>query len=329
MISPVYTPPSWKKSTLSLNIGKINSSCPKKIKKQQVDEDWIDLLIPGDSYAVCLKKGNRPYMQDCYTAFSPPSLNPPTRCFGVFDGHSGIQAAQYASEHLLENISSLSFAAISSAFRATDLNYQASSPLLVDGTTACIACISSNRLIVANVGDTRALLVKKCGVEQLTYDHLASDPAERERIENAGGYVLPVGNVHRVQGKMMLSRSIGDLPYKDLLISEPHIIEKQLSTDDLMLVLATDGLFESLSNDAVGQIVRENSNMNMSSMVELLCDLAIAKGSRDNVTALVVDLRKIDVQNKGGYSINVESEEDSAYTPPFTPRNIHNCKFHF
>lgn len=329
MISEVCATPSWKKNSLTLNINNINSSCPKKIKKTTSQNDWNDLLIAGDSYAVCLKKGARPRMQDYYSVLSHMNTTPSTRCFGVFDGHSGTEAAEYASKHLLENIHQLSRAGLSTAFHETDMNYRAASPLLSDGTTACIACIHQNTLLVANVGDTRALLAKKCGVEQLTYDHLASDPAERERIENAGGYVLPVGNVQRVQGKIVLSRSIGDLPYKDLLISEPYTLERNLSNDDLVLVIATDGMFETLSKDAVGQIIRDSPNLPMSNLAELLCNLAISKGSRDNVTVLTVDLRKYIIQNKENYSINIESEEDSTYIPPFTPRNKHNCKFHF
>ena len=82
------------------------------------------------------------------------------------------------------------------------------------GCTACSALILQNEIIVANSGDSRAVLAKKVnkklvGIE-MSNDHKPENKEEKERIEKAEGYVED----NRVNGILNLSRSIGDLEYK-------------------------------------------------------------------------------------------------------------------
>jgi serine/threonine protein phosphatase PrpC len=58
-----------------------------------------------------------------------------------------------------------------------------------------------------------------------------------------------------------MSRSIGDyLAHTAGVTAEPRITEYQLQTDDLILVIGSDGLFEFLSNDDIAEIVTEYYN---------------------------------------------------------------------
>jgi serine/threonine protein phosphatase PrpC len=53
---------------------------------------------------------------------------------------------------------------------------------------------------------------------ELTKDHHPDREDERSRVEASGGYVLEWAGVYRVNGELALSRAIGDVPYKRLVI---------------------------------------------------------------------------------------------------------------
>jgi len=81
------------------------------------------------------------------------------------------------------------------------------------GATAIVAVIVGKTLTVANAGDSRAVLCRDGGAFALSYDHKPQSEIERSRIQKAGGFVNQVG---RVNGNLNLSRSIGDLKYKQV-----------------------------------------------------------------------------------------------------------------
>lgn len=63
------------------------------------------------------------------------------------------------------------------------------------------------------------------------------------------------GNPARLQGDLAVSRAIGDLPYRQYgLTSDPELRWHNISAADVWLVLASDGIFESLSVEAVCHI---------------------------------------------------------------------------
>jgi len=85
---------------------------------------------------------------------------------------------------------------------------------VVAGCTAVVVVHVDNKLFVANAGDSRAVLCRKTGTSYpLSFDHKPQQPREMKRITNAGGFVNFVG---RINGNLNLSRSLGDLKYKQL-----------------------------------------------------------------------------------------------------------------
>ena len=82
------------------------------------------------------------------------------------------------------------------------------------GCTACSAIITPTDIIVGNAGDSRAVLAKKSGDKytaiEMSEDHKPELPGEKARIESNGGFVED----NRVNGVLNLSRSLGDLEYK-------------------------------------------------------------------------------------------------------------------
>ena len=89
----------------------------------------------------------------------------------------------------------------------------------ISGTTAITALVTPEHYVFANCGDSRAVLYFASGqVHLATEDHKPMNPAERDRIEAAGGRVLR----GRVDGELALSRALGDFRYKRRdLISDP------------------------------------------------------------------------------------------------------------
>ncbi|KAF5462679.1 hypothetical protein F2P56_018667 [Juglans regia] len=139
-------------------------------------------------------------------------------------------------------------------------------------------------------------------VKELTRDHHPDRDDERMRVETAGGYVLELGGVPRVNGQLAISRAIGDVSFKSFgVISAPEVTDWQpLTMNDSYLVAASDGIFEKLSMQDVCDLLWEvqshgtsRSELSASclySLADCLVNTAFEKGSMDNVAAVVVRL---------------------------------------
>jgi len=80
------------------------------------------------------------------------------------------------------------------------------------GSTAVCALMSPSHFYIANCGDSRGVLCRKGAPAVCTLDHKPTVPAERERIQRAGGSVM----IHRVNGSLAVSRALGDFEYKSV-----------------------------------------------------------------------------------------------------------------
>jgi serine/threonine protein phosphatase PrpC len=152
-------------------------------------------------------------------------------------------------------------AAIRNAFLRTHEEFSQLMPEEKSGTTATIAMVSPTQLAVANVGDSRAILC--CDADgrpvQLTVDHTASLPEERARIEALGGSVQRrPGGVWRLEGQLAVTRSIGDLSrgLDRYIAREPHVLVRDLQPTDAYLVVASDGLWDVMSNEEVVEFIQ-------------------------------------------------------------------------
>lgn len=127
----------------------------------------------------------------------------------------------------------------------------------------------------------------------LSKDHVASGLQERERIVKAGGEVKWRIDTWRVgAAALQVTRSIGDDDLKPAVTAEPEIIETCLSSDDEYLVMASDGLWDTISNEEVVSIIRDTvKEPNMCS--KRLATEAAQRGSKDNITVIVVFLRTV------------------------------------
>jgi len=138
------------------------------------------------------------------------------------------------------------------------------------GTTAVTVVKQGQDLAIANVGDSRAILGtmsddNRLMAVQLTVDLKPNLPKEEERIRQCGGRVFSLEDepeVHRVwlpdddSPGLAMARAFGDLCLKDFgVIAVPEVTYRRLTNRDQFIVLATDGVWDVLSNQEVVSIV--------------------------------------------------------------------------
>lgn len=143
------------------------------------------------------------------------------------------------------------------------------------GTTALTLIKQGEYLSIANVGDSRAVLATTSDNGTLTPIQLTTDlkpnlPKEAERIMESKGRVFCMEDepgVYRVwmpNGKtpgLAISRAFGDYCVKDFgLISVPDVTQRKLTTTDQFVILATDGVWDVISNQAAIKIVASTPN---------------------------------------------------------------------
>ncbi|XP_050385300.1 protein phosphatase 2C 37-like [Argentina anserina] len=186
------------------------------------------------------------------------------------------------------------------------------------GSTAVVAVVTPEKIIVSNCGDSRAVLCRSGAAVPLSSDHKPDRPDELLRIEAAGGRVI-YWDGPRVLGVLAMSRAIGDNYLKPYVIPAPEVTITERTAEDECLILASDGLWDVVSNDTACGVVRmcmraaaaqkaggasggvvpegesstgENSDKACADASILLTKLALARQSSDNVSVVVVDLRR-------------------------------------
>ncbi|XP_015696606.2 probable protein phosphatase 2C 68 [Oryza brachyantha] len=163
------------------------------------------------------------------------------------------------------------------------------------GSTAVVAVVEEGRVVVANCGDSRAVLCRDGAPVQLSSDHKPDRPDELERIEGAGGRVI-FWEGARVLGVLAMSRSIGDAYLKPYVSAVPEVTVTDRSDGDECLILASDGLWDVVSNEAACEVaqacLRRGRQRWCAEAAALLTKLALARRSSDNISVVVVDLRR-------------------------------------
>lgn len=171
------------------------------------------------------------------------------------------------------------------------------------GTTGTVVALVGNELLVAHVGDTRAVLSHANGVvTRLCEDHRPGRKDEMERIESAGGIVVKIRGTYRVNGVLAVSRAIGDVNLKDVVIAIPDVSSFNLMGDEEFVILATDGLWDVMSDEESVEMIRESLTQNTDcedsddsierGAVKVLMESAWERGSNDDVCVLVINLLK-------------------------------------
>jgi serine/threonine protein phosphatase PrpC/serine/threonine protein kinase len=247
-------------------------------------------LLPEHPFSgYCDIQGRRRTIED----FHAVQLHPDHHFYGVFDGHNGNLAAKYVASVFYGMLQSR-FANISAESKyvsswkedtATKMNgiFQeihqkfleavSFAPVGVmdqSGTTATIIYMNDHVVLIASVGDSRAIMSSKgengiLSFVQLTDNHVASNPVERELVVQRGGTVTKSPNgVCRVEGALIITRSIGDSKLSKYLSREPSVVamtrdemNRSCGLERCFVVLASDGLWDVMNNQEVVDMVNE------------------------------------------------------------------------
>ena len=149
-----------------------------------------------------------------------------------------------------------------------------------------------NKIFIANVGDSRAIIVReknnnntnnidKLSYEQLSRDHTCQEKDEAERILNHGGEIQKIQNEKgewegplRIYMKneegpgLAMTRSFGDVIGSILgVIAEPEVTEYLIKKEDKAIIIASDGLWEYVSNEEVANIVQNLITKNDANLI--------------------------------------------------------------
>ncbi|BAF17217.1 probable protein phosphatase 2C 48 isoform 1 [Oryza sativa Japonica Group] len=253
--------------------------------------------------AVCSRRGEKGINQDCSIVCEGFGCEEGSVLCGIFDGHG--QWGHYVAKAVRESLppallrrwrEAVTLAALIdggekrlcecrpdlwrqsylAACAAVDAELRASRRLdaVHSGCTALSLVKHGDLLVVANVGDSRAVLATaspddgggaRLAAVQLTVDFKPNLPQERERIMECNGRVQCLADepgVHRVwrpdrEGPgLAMSRAFGDYCVKDYgVISAPEVTHRRITAQDHFVILATDGVWDVVSNEEAVQIV--------------------------------------------------------------------------
>ena len=202
----------------------------------------------------------------------------------------------------------------------------------MSGTTGVVGCLRGRDLYVANIGDSRAIIGSVGGARSgggsgggaggdargdagrdvrgypVSEDHKPDAPAEKARIVAAGGRVHACTYEDGVEGParvwlaeddipgLAMSRSLGDgLAHSVGVSSQPDLFYVALKPEHKWVVLASDGLWEFMSNDEVVGIVAKHAGA-----VHAALDALVAEaGERwmanesviDDTTVILVEMK--------------------------------------
>ena len=242
----------------------------------------------------------------------------------VFDGHRGFECAEFCRRNFEKALVSVwhecatpeealtrAFAALDEAFvdafeRTKVFSETSKEKERFPGCTAIVAMRWGERVYVANAGDCRAVVCREPGLGNeekknnpwvaLSADHCAdANESERARVSAAAGpeALRLVNGVWRVgPAGLAVTRALGDGDCKPFgVVAIPEVVSYAVDADDFALVLACDGVWDVVScadaRDLVLDTVKEPS---MSA--KRLGSEALARGSSDNVTAVVAFLKR-------------------------------------
>jgi PPM family protein phosphatase len=225
---------------------------------------------------------------------------PEVRLFAVADGMGGHSAGEVASRLAIETLSSfirrsaedadfswpygldrtLSFdgnrlrTAIHLANRRVFRAAESTDDYGGMGTTIVGVLVNGSTIAVGHVGDSRLYLLSNDTIQQITHDDswaatiLAQDPS------------LGPDEIAHHPMRNVLTNVLGAREQVDV-----HLTERALAAGDVLL-LCTDGLHGSLDADAMKAVLKDQPDVDVAAQTLVTC--AMERGSRDNVTALVV-----------------------------------------
>jgi protein phosphatase len=215
---------------------------------------------------------------------SAPHLDANGRLFALADGMGGHSRGEVASAEAIAMLFERYYAqgvtdvaeALKQAVRAANKRlYEsgaAQGPDQMMGTTLVAGVIRGNVLTVANVGDSRAYIIRGGRAQQISRDH----SLVAEQVQ--GGIITPE-QARTSRNRNVITRALGHQP-----TVEPDIFDVPLLRGD-GAVLASDGLYQVVSDQELAAMALQGSPAEAAGK---LVGAAGARGTTDNASAVVV-----------------------------------------
>ena len=212
--------------------------------------------------------------------------------FLLCDGHGGDKSAKYTIEYFPSILSKQ----ITENKKNNNIEYYIKKSyeqldqltkknnIMNEGNTLTSIYIDYKNLYCSNVGDSKSIIINNETYINLTYEDKCIDKNEKKRIEKNGGCIYN----DRLDGIIALSRTIGDHKLKgNGLISIPHIKKYVLSSFDKYCIIASDGVWDVLSEDNIFNFA--NQCYNCDDLSKKIVDESINNGSQDNISCIVIE----------------------------------------
>ncbi|KAH3767891.1 Protein phosphatase 2C 1 [Pelomyxa schiedti] len=268
------------------------------------DHSFKGKLKPSARFHIAFvdTKGRRARMEDVVTIIGGYRDNQEDDLIGLYDGHNGSMAAAYIADLLdkeicksldtsedIHKILHTSFMEVNSALLEDEI--------ITGGSTALVALLRKDTGYIANVGDSRAILVNTDKTfQRLSVDHRPDDPLEAEYVKQHGGQITEAveggKSVLRVNTQLTLTRAFGDRELSTFLRCEPHIATFPVNdpAKSRWLVMACDGLWDFVPEEEVASIVHKSVNPIIAALE--LRKTALVNASGDNVSIVIIDFMR-------------------------------------
>lgn len=256
-------------------------------------ENRMPRIVPLLKYAAKTDMGqvreNNEDKFDFYEPETPAILAARGSLFAVGDGIGGALAGQIASEMMLKNVISGYYnhpapdveTALHDAIFAANDRIHSLAQMIPErngmGTTLTGAVFIEDKVVIAQVGDSRAYLIRDGGIRQVTQDH--SWVEEQVRVG-----LMTREDAEQSPFRNVITRSIGAAP-----TVMPDFYKEETRVGDIW-VLCSDGLTGHVQADEIARIA---ASYPPSEAARQLIELANARGGHDNVTVFVVSVRDL------------------------------------
>ena len=135
------------------------------------------------------------------------------------------------------------------------------------GTTMVSLHVWGRKAYACNLGDSRAYLLRKGTLRQLSKDHVSNRPGRKSK-------------------KPPLTQHLGLDP--DEMLIEPHIVGVELKPNDVFL-LCSDGLTDMLTDEEIREQLNKTDKMD--ACADYLLQAALENGGRDNITVIACRIK--------------------------------------
>jgi serine/threonine protein phosphatase PrpC len=260
------------------------------------------------------QKGRRPSNEDGHTikVFLNPANNQgkyaDVNIYAIYDGHGGTFVSKYLQENLYKYFINkklqypLDKKYILNAYKKVQdelTNTNGNRARQCGSTCICVLhfkdTVGRTIIQVLNTGDSRSCLCRGSKAIRLTEDHKPNTLRERARITSLGGKIIYDGMDYRI-GNLSVSRAFGDNDTKPFVVETPDMFKYVLQNKDRFLVIACDGLWDVMTDQAVINFILKNcfdKNTNRINkhinIARQLIDYAINDlKSTDNVSVIIV-----------------------------------------